>query len=255
MPKGKPKTVEEFVRELEQDPAYWERRREQEKHWAQMMDDSRKRAAPVIADLKAAGFNVRGVGDLNRCEKLDYQRAIPILLRWLARTDDPRLRSGIARTLTHKWAKPVAAPALVHAFRTLEHPLGLYRGLEHPVGNAKWTIGNALEVVADDSVFAELAEVARDRRHGRTREMVVLAFGKMKDPGAVDLLIGLLQDDDVAGHAIVALGKLKASRARSYIEPFTRHPKTWWRRAAKSALAKIERAEANEREKKRASKE
>jgi HEAT repeat protein len=64
----------------------------------------------------------------------------------------------------------------------------------------------------------------------------------MKDPRAVDVLIDLLDDDDVAGHAVVGLGKLRASKARQRVEEFLAHPKAWVRREAKRALAKIDKA-------------
>ncbi len=52
--------------------------------------------------------------------------------------------------------------------------------------------------------------------------------------------IELLDDDDVAGHAVMALGRLKAPRAREKPEPFLSHPRTWVRAEARKALAKIE---------------
>jgi HEAT repeat protein len=103
----------------------------------------------------------------------------------------------------------------------------------------KWAIGNALSVVADDRVFEQLAAIAEDKRHGHDREMVALALGNMKDPRAVDVLVRLLDDDQVAGHAIMALGKLRARGVRSKIEPFLDHPKTWVRREARKALKRM----------------
>ena len=54
----------------------------------------------------------------------------------------------------------------------------------------------------------------------------------MKNPAAVDILIGLLPDEDVQGHAIAALRKLKPLKARPYLEPYTHHPNAWIRREA-----------------------
>jgi HEAT repeat protein len=72
--------------------------------------------------------------------------------------------------------------------------------------------------------------------------MLAVALGNMKDPRAVEVLIALLEDEGVAGHAIVALGKLKSLQAIPYIEPFQNHPRTWIRKEAKRAIAKIEKA-------------
>jgi HEAT repeat protein len=64
----------------------------------------------------------------------------------------------------------------------------------------------------------------------------------VKNPAAVDILIGLLPDEDVQGHAIAALRKLKPLKARPYLEPYTRHPNAWIRREAKGALMAIAKA-------------
>ena len=69
-----------------------------------------------------------------------------------------------------------------------------------------------------------------------------MALGSMQNPLAVDLLIQLLDDEELAGHAIMRLGQLIAKRSRPHIEGFLSHPKAWVRREAKRALAKIDRA-------------
>lgn len=102
-----------------------------------------------------------------------------------------------------------------------------------------WAIANALETVADDSVFDEVAAFATDRSYGASRKMLVLSLGNMKDPRAVEVLVDLLSDKEVAGHAVMALGKLKAKSAKPKLEPFLQHPRSWVRNEAKKALARI----------------
>jgi hypothetical protein len=68
-----------------------------------------------------------------------------------------------------------------------------------------WTIGGALEVLADDSSFDELAELARDRRYGMARQMIVLGLGRSKRPEAVEVLVGLVDDPEVEGQPVKAL--------------------------------------------------
>ena len=81
----------------------------------------------------------------------------------------------MAHALTVKWAWSAAAPLLVDECRRADDPSGT--GL-------RWAIGNTLAEVADDSVFADLVELAEDRRWGKAREMVVVALGNMRDPRA-----------------------------------------------------------------------
>jgi HEAT repeat protein len=105
----------------------------------------------------------------------------------------------------------------------------------------KWAIGNALSVVADDKVFNEIVELVQDPHNGRSRQMMVIALGNMKDLHAEEVLIGLLGDEEVVGHAIIALGKLKSQKAYPDLERFLSHPKAWIRKAAKQALARIDK--------------
>ncbi|PKO11951.1 MAG: hypothetical protein CVU39_26515 [Chloroflexi bacterium HGW-Chloroflexi-10] len=186
-------------------------------------------STPVIADLAEAGFYLEWVSDLYS-RKLNYKNAIPGLLKWLPRIDNLDVKEDIVRALSVPWAKSIAAPALIAEFYKLQN--------ESNIG-IKWTIANALSVVADDLVFMEIVDLVRDHRNGKAREMLALSLGNMKEPRAQDVLIGLLEDEEVAGHAIMALGKLKSIKAYQTIERFLNNPRAWVRKEAKKALGKI----------------
>jgi HEAT repeat protein len=190
-------------------------------------------AAPVLAALRAQGFEIETVADLfNR--KLNYQEAIPTLLDWLQRVANPDVKEDIVRALSVKWAKDTAAPKLlVTEFERAEDPTG---------AGLRWAIGNALEVLANDDIADGMIRLATDRRYGKAREMVVVGLGKLKNPRVTDVLLNLLSDEEVVGHAVMALGKLRARGARSRIEPLLNHSKPWVRKEAKKALASIDKA-------------
>ncbi len=221
----------ELMAESEQDRLSMARKEEREKVRQDRIAESRRAAAPLIADLAQVDFTLDMVSDLFN-KKLNYKVAIPILLRWLPRMDNMAVKADIVRALSVRWAKPAAAPVLVEEFRRA------------PPGDSslKWAIGNALAVVADDSVFNEVVGFVRDRRHGTARQMIVVALGNMTNPSAVDVLIELLADEEIAGHALMALGKLKSKKARPHIEPFLNAPRSWVRKEAKRALSKIDKA-------------
>jgi HEAT repeat protein len=61
----------------------------------------------------------------------------------------------------------------------------------------------------------------------------------MRNPKAVDVLVEALRDEEIAGHAIAALGQLRAAKARSQVEGFVDHPKAWIRKEARKALSKL----------------
>jgi hypothetical protein len=223
-------TAEELMARLEANPEWVARRDRQEAERRAVADVNRRDAAPVVADLRAAGFEVDSIADLHS-RRMSYPEAVPILMHWLPRIDNTAVKEDITRSLTVKWAKPRAAPLLVDEYRRAvgsDEELGL-----------RWAIGNALAEVADDSVFEEVADLACDRSWGRSREMITVALGNMSDPRAVEVLRGLLRDDQVAGHAVMALGKLGARDARADIEPLLDHPAAWVRKEAKQTLAKL----------------
>jgi len=188
------------------------------------------------SELEAAGVSNGDVWWLvNTLER--YPAAVPVLLEWLAALDErvpaegrEQLREGIVRALTVSETRPEAAPLLIDQFRRVADP------------NLRWVIGSALEVVADDSVFDQTAEVATQTEYGASRQMIVLGFGRSNKPEAVPLLIELLEDDDVAAHAAIALGRLNATEAQTALERQLENPRPLVRREARKALARISEA-------------
>ncbi len=105
----------------------------------------------------------------------------------------------------------------------------------------RWSIGDALERVADESVVDDVIAIAQDMQHGRHRRLVVAALGNMKAARdrVVPVLLDLLADASVAPYAVMALGRLRAGGARAAIEPFLNDPETWVRKEAAKALARL----------------
>lgn len=191
-------------------------------------------AAPIVKELVGAGFPVSHIADLLNQRRV-YPSAIPILLAWLPTVENLQVKEVIVRCLSVPFAKPMAAHPLIDAFRRAHAQDDSVLGL-------RWAIGNALEVVADDVVLDDMTELAQDRRYGRAREMLVVGLGNMSEQRVIPVLLDLLKDDEVSGHAIMALGTLRALAARPHVEPFLRPPKAWVRKEAKKTIAKIDKA-------------
>jgi hypothetical protein len=219
------------MEELQRDPEFVARQKQQEDDRRRNLESYRRAARDVLADLAVAGFKVEAIGDLRRLGR-PYPEAIPVLMRWLPRMQEAAVKEDIVRTLSVPWASD-AAPLLLAEFEQAEDATGT--GL-------RWAIGNALEVLANDAIADEMIRLATDRRYGKAREMVVVGLGKLRDPRVTDVLLDLLSDEDVVGHAVIALGKLRARAARSRIEPLLKHSKPWVRKEAKKALASIDKA-------------
>jgi hypothetical protein len=186
----------------------------------------------ILADLAVAGFVTASISDLRR-SGLRYRDAIPVLLEWLARVADPRLKGELVRALSVPWAKPAAIHPLVDQYRLVDDSLD-------PTGmGLRWTIGNALEVLFDDAAFDAYVELVRDERYGKARQMVVLGLGKSKRPEAVHVLMSLLDDPDIDGHVVKALGRLNAPTARPALEAKLNDKRAWVRGEARKALARL----------------
>jgi hypothetical protein len=220
-PEGKPDEVrQELNRILE----------EKERQRQRIIAINKQASAPVLTDLARAGFSLEWVSDLYS-KKLNYKDAIPVLIKWLPQIENPDVKEDIVRALSVPWAKHTVAPKLlVEEFRKYRAYPGLL-----------WAIGNALSVVADDNVLSDIVGLIQDKTYGKAREMLVVALGNMKSPDVKYTLIELLDDEDLAGYAIMALGKLKCKEARPAIERFRTHPKSWVRREAIKALARIDK--------------
>jgi HEAT repeat protein len=105
----------------------------------------------------------------------------------------------------------------------------------------RWAIGDALERVADESVLDDLIAIATDPRQGRDRALVVTALGNMARARerVVPVLLGLLEDEEVAPYAVMGLGKLRVLEAKPAIERFREHPEAWVRKESKKALGRL----------------
>jgi HEAT repeat protein len=231
MPRGPRKTAAEFLAQFEPGPAAQARNAEElERDRQQNLAAYHEAAAPVLADLAAAGFPVATIGELRRAGP-KARPAVPILARWLPVVTDTAVKADIVRALGVRWAT-AASPALLAEFRRA--PAGL-DGLPGP----RWAVASALAETARDDVLDEIVALARKRDYGRDREMLVVALGNMRDPRAIDILLELTQDDETVGHAVIALGKLRAEPARSTLESCLDHPQPWVRGEAKKALARL----------------
>jgi HEAT repeat protein len=178
--------------------------------------EERAEEEELRAALRAAGirdddfgfFAARDIPEAGiRAPRFDFAAAAPVLVDWLPRVETALVKERIVRSLTgEKAATPLALEPLVAEFRHAD---------DHAL---KWAIGNALATLADDSIADELVELAQDRRHGGSREMLMDALARTKEERALDALVELVDDDEVAGHAISALRRLGPKSSLPYLE-------------------------------------
>ena len=185
--------------------------------------------ALVLADLAVIGYPAPSLSDSAQ-SGLRYRDAIPILLHWLKVVDDRSVKEWIIRSMSVSWARPEPIEPLIEEFKRLpgDSTLG-------------WVVGNALDALWDDDYYDSLASLAADRRYGTAREMIVHGLGRSKRPEAVDVLLDLINDPDVDGHATASLRRLRTPRARKAFEAKLADKRAWVRAEARKGLAYLDK--------------
>jgi HEAT repeat protein len=205
-------------------------------------------ARAMFEELEAAGIDTSDFGHFGSVPELgiapsafEYGRAVPILLRWLPKIDDKRVRESIVRSVTGEREARAngGAQAMIDEFR---------RSADDSDGLA-WVAGNALSTLAGPSDADAIIDLLRDRRFGSGRQELCFALRRTKDPRTPQVLVELLDDDEVNGHAISALrgwrrpeAAAALAGARQMLEAIAARPDATVlaRRQARQALAKID---------------
>lgn len=166
------KTAAELMAELQADPEYVAERQQRDAELQRKAAAWREAEAPLVEELRAAGFEVESAWDLVNTAT-PYPAALPILLEHLGRPYPDRVREGIARALA------VGRDARF-GWETL---VGLYR--DEPAGSdAKDGLAVALAAVSDDVVVDELISLACDAAHGESRILLLRGLKRSRAPQA-----------------------------------------------------------------------
>lgn len=88
-----------------------------------------------------------------------------------------------------------------------------------------------------------IVHICLDKRAKRGRQSFVMLLGKVKYREQAHALIPLLEDEDVNGHVIDTLYKMRANGYASLIAAFLTHKQTWIRNTAKKYVQKFEAAD------------
>lgn len=229
MSKSEDPTAEELLAELANDPDYVAMRAERELQRHGDLERTLAVEAPVIGDLRRAGLQVEFISDLYD-QAHDYRPFLGILVDHLLRATDDDLKHALIRAVSVPWARGNRALStwLVREFRSSSDP------------HLRWAIANALEVVATDAEYSELESLVTDPRYGEARQMLVLALGRVDGPNRADVLSRLLHDDDVCGHAVIAIRRAQLSELLSDVEATTTHRADWIREEARKTVKRLQ---------------
>lgn len=188
-------TAAELMAKLNGDPEFVAKRERQEAERNRRETEYRLAEAPLVDELRAAGFQVQSAWDLVNTA-VPYPKAVPILLAHLPQDYPPAVREGIARAL-----------AVREASRGWEVLTQLYRD-EQEV-RVKDGLAVAIAAAANDELIGDVILLARDKRQGPSRVLLLSALERSADPRARSALIELATDPELAKEIQVILRRLK----------------------------------------------
>lgn len=190
-----------------------------------------KERAEIQADLSCKGIFVEHFPyDLFKSKDL-WLSCVPTIKEWIFKVKSNDVFETLIRLL--------AIPPLKKTSTAKEIIGQFYRPGISDV--TKWAIGNTMEVIANDEVLDDIIAIIDDKSNGKAREMFAVSLGNMKDPKVVPYLVNLLDDEDMTGHAIMGLSKLKAVSTIDDIRKAENHPRTWVRKEAQKTVRKFEK--------------
>ena len=231
------KDVAGFMAELEADHEYQRRSRALDAEHERLVDLNRAASAPLAVELRTLGFAVEFPEDLYGH---DYRTAVPVLIDWLPRMDNPDVKASIARALAVEWAKPAAAKPLVHEFTKVLGKSGAQNEM------LRFDFANALDVVADATVADELMGfIADENIEDEARSVLLSALGHARSGVVarfVETQLAHATNPLVLVGGLVALRRLGDPGTRSTVDGFTSHPNREVRREAVRTVRSLDRA-------------
>jgi hypothetical protein len=231
------KTAKERVAELRADPEHqaWE---EANDPWiAQARAEYARAAAPVLADLAEGRYHVSSVGQLvHEFQKTGrrYESAVPILIRWLPRVTYRPLHDDIVGTLSVPWARREGTRPLIEWFRSCRRTKARPRPI--PAG---WWATPLKSLPTRRSPTSCWSSHRTGGTARRARWSSSASPSSRRTSARSPCCWPCSTDPDVTGSAIMALGKLKAVKARDRLQQFLDHPEPFYRKEARKALNKI----------------
>ena len=195
-------TLAEFDEKLKAEgkwDEYVARKRERDEVVRKKAEDMVRAEAPLVQALAEVGLDVKSVWDLVNRATRHYPEAVPILLDHLQRPYPDAIRGGIARALTVAEAQP-HWDSLIRQYR---EERGEY---------AKEGLAVAISGIATDDVIEDVIALARDRRHGASRVLLLHALERSKDPRARQALMELGADPELQKQIQIIFKRKKRPR-------------------------------------------
>jgi len=184
----------------------------------------------IYKELENAGVNTAKYSSLLAISE-SYSKAIPVFVEFFKNEefDSMRTKEMLVRALTVKEAKGIVNEILISEYHKYPE-----KGFE----SYRWAIGNTFTAIITKEDEDNIIDIVSNKSNGNSRQMFVYALKAIKSIRVENTLIDLLDDRDVTGHAIYALGCMKSQKAKAKIEFLLNDKSAYIRREAKKALKK-----------------
>ena len=182
----------------------------------------------LIEEVREKGVEIANINDLMKIN-MRYRDLVPILLKHLNEVTDESDKEFIVRCLGVKGFVEAAKPLISEFYKSNNVTY-------------KWAIGNSLSIISDIESLPELIKIAQEKEHGIARQVIVDSLGVYKSDDVKPVLISLLNDDEVVGHAISGISKTGEKALIKHIEPFLTYKVKWVRNEACKAIKKLEKS-------------
>jgi len=191
--------------------------------------EDRLKVIQLLGELRKLGYKFDNPNQLKSL-KLKDKKLIPLLLKYLHEFKASNFKDWIVGALKVKGFNDATEDLIKEFFTAANSKVD------------KWSIGDAFSVIQDKRFEDQYINIVKNKNYGTDRQMVVIALGKIKSEKALPTLLSLLEDEDINGHVVMALGYYKKTELVKYLTPFLDHMKTWIKKEAKKSIAKIEKA-------------
>jgi hypothetical protein len=201
-------------------------------------------AIPLLDELEQRGYIVPQIGALG----YHYPRfddVVPLLLEWAKQLRSGQVWSDILGSVSKPWAREIVGPFLVEIFETTE-----------PQWRTK--VAGCIPEVVSPLIESQLIDLIRGP--ARTdkvwcRERMLAALAKLKTPQSEDVLCEFSSDIEAHVKTTVAKGLAgyKSERALAVLRVLSKDPNKDVARAARTAIARVEKRLLKERQKARSS--
>ena len=223
MKKKGPITAGELMAQLNKDPKYKAKHKAQLKSQAIAIELYDRAEAPILRDIKNAGFKLSSLYELHHM--IPKKEIVELLVKWLPNINNERVLDAIVRALAAS-KTPFSGTVLSNVFE------------ETTSQSLRWTVANTIAEARPSDISEWVLETFKNVKYGKSREMLALAVARLVDPQiANEVLVSMF--NEFPGHVSLALAECGGVSELSFLKSQKENYKGWIKKEIDKAIKKI----------------